>query len=91
MACHVLIGINRPGGVPASVWRVAGSHCEQLVSNKLIAAASQDSECLVVYTLHMYPSKTQYNGNKYGTIRYNGSKYCIIRYNGSKYVVKNTL
>ncbi len=59
VACHVLISISRPKGVPAEVWGVAGSHCEQLVSNKLITTATQDSESTCVYIILLH-------GRKYG-------------------------
>ena len=44
VACHVLIKINYPGGIPSQVWSIVSTHSEQLVSSKLISSASQESE-----------------------------------------------
>ena len=51
VACHVLIKTNHPRGVPSQVWGVVGSHSEQLVSGKVVAAATQNSKDAVVLEL----------------------------------------
>ena len=51
VACHVLIKINHPRGVPIQVRGVVESHSEQLVSGKVVAAATQNSKDTVVLEL----------------------------------------
>ena len=45
VAIHVLLKVSFPDPIPPQVWSLVDSHSEHLVSNKLIAAASQESEC----------------------------------------------
>lgn len=44
VAIHVAIKLSFPDPIPPQVWALAESHAEQLVSSKLIAAASQESK-----------------------------------------------
>lgn len=46
IAMQLAIEISFPDPIPAQVWSLADSHSEHLVSNKLIAAASQKSKIL---------------------------------------------
>lgn len=44
VAIHVAIKLSFPDPIPPPVWSLAESHSKQLVSNKLLTAASQDSK-----------------------------------------------
>ena len=44
VAMHVLIKITYPDPIPPQIWSLVDSHSEQLVSNKLLSSASQESE-----------------------------------------------
>lgn len=44
VAIHVAIKVSFPEPIPSQVWALAESHAEQLVSSKLLAAASQESK-----------------------------------------------
>lgn len=44
VAIHVAIKVSFPEPIPSQAWALAESHAEQLVSSKLLAAASQESK-----------------------------------------------
>ena len=43
-AIHVAIKVSFPEPIPPQAWALAESHAEQLVSSKLLTAASQESK-----------------------------------------------
>lgn len=49
IALHVILKTSFPDTIPSQVWSLADSHSEQIVSNKLLTAASQESEDVCMY------------------------------------------